>query len=463
MSQPNILLLMADQLRWDALGCSGDWVQTPNLDRIASEGVRFSNCVANSPVCIPTRLSLATGLYPHNTEVWNNQNHTLSPEQPTWMQAVREAGYRTSLFGKTHLHPHGGDLREREHLLHAYGLDDVDEIGGPRASARVLSHMTASWERRGKWKAYQEDYEERFATKPHLVRPSTLGLEDYADRYVGDRSRQYLREYEGAAPWFCWVSFGGPHEPWDAPEPYASMYGPDTMPDPIPLPEDWSACGTRPRGVVDGRLATRPELTPRDIAAMRANYAGNVTLIDDEIGAILEVVEARGEWENTVVVLASDHGEMNGDFGMLYKSNLLNSAARVPLLVRLPGMRGGGQAGAVCSSPTEWMDVGPTLAELAGGELGHLQFARSLGPVLGEPGTAHRQEALSEIDGETMVLTEEWKLVVNAEGRPYMLFDVVEDPDEKRNLAGLAEMRDVEDALRLRLLERLIQTQVRAR
>jgi len=235
------------------------------------------------------------------------------------------------------------------------------------------------------------------------------------------------------------------------------------MPDPIPLPEDWSACGTRPRGVVDGRLATRPELTPRDIAAMRANYAGNVTLIDDEIGAILEVVEARGEWENTVVVLASDHGEMNGDFGMLYKSNLLNSAARVPLLVRLPGMRGGGQAGAVCSSPTEWMDVGPTLAELAGGELGHLQFARSLGPVLGEPGTAHRQEALSEIDGETMVLTEEWKLVVNAEGRPYMLFDVVEDPDEKRNLAGLAEMRDVEDALRLRLLERLIQTQVRAR
>ena len=462
MSQPNILLLMMDQLRWDALGCTGDWVQTPNLDRIASEGIRFSNCVANSPVCIPTRLSLATGLYPHNTAVWNNQNYTLDPEHPTWMQSVRKAGYRTSLFGKTHLHPHSGDLREREHLLHAYGLDDVDEIGGPRASARVLSHMTAQWQRRGKWQAYQEDYEERFATKPHLVRPSVLGLEDYADRYVGERSRQYLEDYEGEAPWFCWVSFGGPHEPWDAPEPYASMYAREVMPDPIQAPADWSVCDARPRGVVDERMATRPDLTMADIAAMRANYAGNVTLIDDEIGGIVEAVEARGEWENTVVVLASDHGEMNGDFGLLYKSNLLNSAARVPLLVRVPGMAAGGQAGALCTHPTEWMDIGPTLAELAGGELAHRQFGRSLCPVLEEPSAGHREEALSEIDGEVMMLTEEWKLVVNAEGRAYLLFNVVEDPEERRNLAGSSEMRDVEDELRLRLLERLIRAQVRA-
>ena len=108
MGHPNILLLMTDQQRWDAMGCSGDWVQTPNLDRIASEGTRFTNCVTTSPVCIPTRLSLATGLYPHNTGVWDNMNHQMPPERPTWMQAVRDAGYRTSLFGKTHLHPHSG-------------------------------------------------------------------------------------------------------------------------------------------------------------------------------------------------------------------------------------------------------------------------------------------------------------------------------------------------------------------
>ena len=149
VKKPNILLLMTDQQRWDAMSCSGDWVRTPHMDRIAAEGVRFTNCVANSPVCIPTRLSLATGLYPHNTGVWNNCNHQMAADQSTWMQAVRAAGYRTSLFGKTHLHPHAGDLRQREDLMASYGLDDVDEIGGPRASARVGSHMTARWEKKG--------------------------------------------------------------------------------------------------------------------------------------------------------------------------------------------------------------------------------------------------------------------------------------------------------------------------
>ncbi|MEC9378287.1 MAG: sulfatase-like hydrolase/transferase, partial [Candidatus Latescibacterota bacterium] len=167
--RPNLLLLMTDQQRADALGCVSDWVRTPHLDRLAAEGVRFSNCVTTSPVCIPARLSLATGLYPHNTWVWDNGQHTLDPRTPTWMQAVRAAGYRTSLFGKTHLHPHGGDLRDREHLMHQYGLDDVDEIGGPRASARVLSHMTARWEEAGLWQAYREDLENRFSSKPHVA------------------------------------------------------------------------------------------------------------------------------------------------------------------------------------------------------------------------------------------------------------------------------------------------------
>ena len=121
MDKPNILLLMTDQQRWDALGCYQDWLQTPNLDLIANQGVRFTNCVTNSPVCIPARLSMATGLYPHNTGVWNNVNHQMDCHIPTWMQAIRSAGYRTSLFGKTHLHPHQGDLRDREDLMSVYG------------------------------------------------------------------------------------------------------------------------------------------------------------------------------------------------------------------------------------------------------------------------------------------------------------------------------------------------------
>ena len=238
MAKPNILLLMTDQQRADAMGCTGGWVETPNMDRIANEGVRFSNCVTNSPICVPARLSLATGHYPHNTGVWNHQDHTLSTDAKTWTQVVRSCGYRTSLFGKTHLHPTSGDLRSREHLLHAYGLDDVNEIGGPRACANCVSHMTSMWEKKGLWEKYKADLAERSRTKRYLVRPSAVGLEDYYDVYVGQQAKGYIESYDRSEPWFCWVSFGGPHMPYDTPEPYASKYHPDAMPSPVPYPGD---------------------------------------------------------------------------------------------------------------------------------------------------------------------------------------------------------------------------------
>ena len=452
--KPNILLLMTDQQRWDAMGCSGDWVQTPNLDRIASEGVRFTNCVTTSPVCIPTRLSLATGLYPHNTGVWNNMHHQMSAETPTWMQAVRDAGYRTSLFGKTHLHPHSGDLRERKELMNAYGLDDVNEIGGPRASANVLSHMTAAWQAKGLWDTYRADYRERFSNKPHVVRPSVLPLEDYADVYVGQQAKGYLKRYDREEPWCCWVSFGGPHEPWDTPEPYASMYNPADMPPAMPRPET----GERPRGHLD-RLMERvnSNFEEGEIGRLRANYAGNVTLIDAQIGEILDVIQARGELENTVIVHCSDHGEMNGDYGLTYKSNFLNGAVRIPLLVRTPDA----VEDAVCDSPVEWIDIGPTLVELAGGELKHRQFGKSLCPVLAQPASMHRDFAISEIEGEIMLLNRQWKIALNANGEAYLLFDVQNDAEETQNLAGRPEIADVETELRLQILERLVETQLR--
>lgn len=457
MSKPNLLLLMTDQQRWDAMGCSGGWVKTPNMDRIANEGIRFANCVTNSPVCIPARLSLATGLYPHNTGVWQNMGHTLSPDAKTWMQAVRDAGYRTSLFGKTHLHPHGGDLRDREHLMHAYGLDDVNEIGGPRASARCLSYMTEMWQNKGKWDAYRADFDERFSNKPHVVRPSVLDLQDYADVYVGQQAKSYLENYDREEPWFCWVSFGGPHEPWDTPEPYASQYKPDDMPDPVLAPEEDR---DRPQGLLDERLKSRTvSFEPDEEKSLRANYAGNVTLIDDQIGEIFQVLEDRGELENTVIILTSDHGEMNGDYGLIYKENLLNGAVRVPLLVRTPETVKSDISGSACETHVEWMDVGPTMVELAGGQLEHQQFGKSLCPTLADPTCEHRPEAISEYGGEIMILTPEWKAVLNREGQVYLLFDVVDDPNEVNNLAGFPDYSEISDQLRLRILERVISTQ----
>ena len=456
MSNPNILFLMTDQQRWDAMGCAGDWVETPALDRIAAEGVRFTQCVTTTPICIPARVTLATGRYPHNNAVWNNMHYTMPPDAPTWMRAIRDLGYRTSLFGKTHLHPHQGDLREREHLLNAYGLDDIDEIGGPRASAQVMSHMTADWEAKGLLEAYREDYAERFANKPHVVRPSVLPLEDYIDVYVGQQAKRYLENYERDEPWCCWVSFGGPHEPWDAPEPFASMYDPEAMPAPVPRPVDDHP---RPHGWLDHRIEHgSPKLDPGDEAAMRANYAGNVTLIDDQIGQILAVIEERGELDNTVIGFTSDHGEMNGDWGLIYKMVFLDGSVRVPMLVRTPDTAKNG--GVVSDVLVENCDLGPTLTELAGGELTHRQFARSLCPALAGNGE-HRDTVTSEIHGEFMLMTRDWKMALNDDGQCYLLFDRNDDPQETRNLAGLPESKPVENELRLMALERITQTQLK--
>ena len=188
-----------------------------------------------------------------------------------------------------------------------------------------------------------------------------------------------------------------------------------------------------------------PRLESTDAEDMRANYAGNVSLIDDQIGEILDVIEERGELSNTVIAFTSDHGEMNGDWGLIYKMNFLNGALRVPLIVRTPDTLASG-GGIENNDLVENMDLGPTLVDLAGGELEHRQFGRSLIPAItgelhDEP---HREDALSEFRGEFMLMADQWKMAVNREGETYLLFDLHEDPEETRNVAGLTEYRAVE-------------------
>lgn len=460
--QPNVLFIMTDQMRHDALGCVGNWAKTPNLDCLADSGVLFEQCITNSPVCIPARIAIQSGLYPHNTGVWQNMHVTMPASWSSWMPRLREAGYRTSVFGKTHLHPHRGDLRDREDLVRDYGLDVVDEIGGPRASARVGSHMTSRWAELGLLEAYRADYDERFSNKPWVARPSVLPLPEYADSYVGRQTREYLESYDDSAPWFCWVSFGGPHEPWDVPEPYASMYRPEDMPLPIPRFGELAAARTAPRGVLHDRLEVFPEIPEEDVLALRANYAGNVTLIDEEIGRILDVIRRRGEEENTIIVFTSDHGEMNGDHGLIYKENFLDGAVRVPLVVRPAG----GTESRRTRALAECFDVGPTTLELAGiapqaepdtGE-GLGGFARSLAPVVRGDTDIHRDYLVSEFSGEVMVMTQNWKLALTKDGQPYLLFDRYRDPQEATNLVAEPDAGGVISELRALALEHLVST-----
>jgi choline-sulfatase len=431
--QPNILFLFTDQHRWDAMGCAGEWVETPTLDRIAAEGVRFTNAYTNSPVCIPARVSLATGLYPFHHRVWDNRKYTLSPKAETWMQTVRDAGYGTSVFGKIHVFPEKGDLRDQEWLANAYGFEEVDEVAGPKASLASKSNLTDLWREAGVFKAFKEDLKDRLANRRWTVRPSPLPFELYPDVYVARRAMEYLRNYDRDQPWFCWVGFPGPHEPWDAPEPYGSRYKPEDMPPPAAR---MRRLHPEPTGFLDQRLADQIPFEDGDVARMRANYAGSVSLIDDQIAGILKVIEERGELDRTVIAFSSDHGEMNGDHGIIYKKAFLNGAVRIPLLLRVPPGVEGFARGAVSSSLVELMDLGLTLSRLSGGRYPKRSRARNLVPLLKDPQREHRQIAVAGLKKEIMVATADWRLMLNRAAKPYGLFDLKNDPQESTNLVG---------------------------
>jgi choline-sulfatase len=219
---------------------------------------------------------------------------------------------------------------------------------------------------------------------------------------------------------------------------------------PAPLQVD-SNGHERPQGLLDERLAWAIGFGPGDVARLRASYAGNVTLIDDQVGALLGVVEERGELDRTVVALASDHGEMNGDYNLLYKENFLDPAARIPFIVRLPPSARPAVSGAVSDAMVEFMDLGATLAELAGAAPVDGSLARSVVPQLSDPAAPHRELALSEYRRELMGATGEWVVALNRAGEVYLLYDVRADPCETRNVAGSPEHAQVERDLARRL------------
>jgi len=440
MARPNILFIMTDQFRFDAMGCINGWTKTPNLDRLAAAGMLFTNAISNSLECVPARFSLATGLYPHQSGVWENRPLTLSAEFPNWMQAVEAASYRTSLFGKVHLHRHRRDLREDLPLMHELGLQVVNETTGPPGNARVLGEMTALWEERGYWDAYK-DYMERHGGEAHYEpEPSPLPLELYYDVYVPQQAIKYLRALDAGDPWFCWVSFGGPHPPYDTPEPYASMYAPNDIPPPLPRMTNADDA----RGLVKESLHSKrlsPDLNNRQVAKLRADYAGAITLIDEQIGELLATVKARGELDDTLVIFTSDHGEMNGDHGAFGKSTSLDGALRIPLIVVPPKAEktaSGERSGAL----VELMDVGATIVDYAGAKLPRKSEARSLKSVL-EGVRTFREFSVSEFENQHVMVTARWKAEFNKRMKAILLIDRKNDPGETVDLSRDRSMKQV--------------------
>jgi arylsulfatase len=444
-TRPNIVLLMSDQHRADILGCAGDpVVRTPHIDRLAREGVRFDRVYCQGPLCMPARASLVTERYVRDHGVFENSSE-VPAGMPTFLHRLREAGYFTAEIGKMHLWAHGlaraGHTRDMKWRLEELGFDDAIETVGKLATVRHESWYTDYLRERGLLQAYRgfiaghrHDGRGRTGPPSWTAGPAPLEIRDYADVWHGMRTARWIDEYDRAQPFFLWVGFPGPHDPWDAPQAAVDRYRADEIPMPrsIVPPE---VPGAGPLMVFLRAMMAYSDtatMTPEAIAAMRRAYYANVTLIDDAVGAIVAALERRRMLDNTWIIYTTDHGEMMGEHRMLAKMVFYEPSVRVPLVFRPPGA----STPRTIGERAQLMDLAATVREIAGAAAVENSEAQSmLSAIRGERPFAPRRALPTENFGFAAFVRERHKLVVYEDTlAPVQLFDRVLDPAEDRNL-----------------------------
>ncbi len=462
MTTPNILLILADGLRADALGCYGNAIcRTPNLDRLAAQGTCFEQCMITQPTCTPSRASILTGCFP--SALRSRMVGCETPDDPRFLPRVlSSAGYRTASIGKIHLGPQGQEAGQVERTRTAngafdyYGFHHVDLVNGHGMHCIGPAY--------NQWLAERvPDANARIAAAPRLSPGVNAGKistahwalppETHGGEYIAERTSDYLRQAATHDdPFFLHVSFNDPHHPFTVPEPYASMYRPGDMPPPLPPVSEAEGAtklqlGAFRGGVTefaDGRQVDRLIGTPpadyaqipvADWQATKAVYYGMVSLLDAQIGRILRTLDATGLAGNTVVVFVSDHGEYLGDHGFCGKGFHYDSVIRTPLLIRGPGITVGQRLNGMAST----LDIAPTLLELTGVPVPDAVQGVSMRATLTAGQALPRDAVLTENDDDFVPMrartltTRDWKITLYAGCDDGELYDRRLDPHERHN------------------------------
>jgi arylsulfatase A-like enzyme len=443
--RPNILVVMTDQQRRETVGAlPGAWFATTGIDRIAAEGVAFTRAYAECPICVPTRATFLSGLHAHQLDVPGfgaalDNGGTVTPEHPNLARSLARAGYDTAIIGKTHLQPYGCDLGFAESHLLENSCSDAVEYN------RYLHGHGFQ----------KDDYWHNSAYDGVWAYRSRVPLEHYGDAWVGRLSADYVRrQADGDHPFFLWASFYKPHNPYNPPAPYHGRIDPRSLPAPIRDDPDAASRGRvyREREAFYRARRAGREPTASDIQEARARYGECVQLVDDQVAALCEALRETGQWDNTAILFASDHGDMLGDHGHWHKTLAFESSAGVPLVLRVPGGARGARSDALVST----IDLMPTCLDLAGLPVPAALSGRSLLPLSLDPGTAGRDTLYLECSNFPgawhAAVTRRWKYVHFVNGGEEELYDLHEDPEERRNLAGLPAFED----RRLRERERLV-------
>ncbi|MEQ1861638.1 MAG: sulfatase-like hydrolase/transferase [Chthoniobacteraceae bacterium] len=449
-SRPDVLVILTDQ--WSPRYVSWDdpQVRTPHLDGIAREGMIFDRCYTTSPVCMPARVSLITGLYPHNHghALWGNATgYFTPPESAPMFRDIRRAGYTTAQIGKLHWTA-GPEWKKAFKALDEYyaalGLDRVIDISGPPDSERGGNPYMQHLRKLGLLGAVASDMRQRYVKWEFEPRASVVKPEDYHDSFATRLATDFIRMQPKDKPLCLVVSLHSPHPPLDAPGEFATMFDPEKLTLPANVPATFQR---------EGRTLDHAE-TKR----LLANYLGKMALVDQCVGRLIDAMKARGTWDDALVMFTADHGEMMGAHGYLTKGRFHEESARVPLVVRWPGHAKAGRT----KAPVQMMDVYPTIVDAIGGELTPGRFAKSLLPVAAGKNDSIRDLALSEIGNAAplRIMACDGRFKYWADEQREYLFDLESDPLEMRDLADVAGQREMLDRMRGRLLTQLRSTQV---
>ena len=339
-ARANLLLITFDQWRGDWADPSNKILSLSTLERLAAQSLVFRSCYTSSPQCVPARLSWLTGLAPSQMGVTRNCAAEATEDSPSIFRELKQKGWHTQLIGKTHWtnHREEVDLRDSVDLIKSLGFNKVTEVAGPRALRHVKCELTDDWENYGLMDMYKKDMLERYGTSKvenaWAVRPSILPNHLYPDNWIANRAIQALEGMPPGKPWLLWISFVGPHEPFDTPKQFGeSRFG--NLPRPIPrgrwIEELQSNCELKKSANKWGK-----KLTTEAIRAFRTDYANHLQLLDNQLKRLIETLERRTDSKSTAIAITSDHGEMLGDHGMLYKGTFLESSVRVPFQYRPP-------------------------------------------------------------------------------------------------------------------------------
>ena len=428
--RPNVLILHVDQLRFDCLGTYGNPdVRTPNIDRLAMDGVRYTNSFCAFPVCTPSRYSLLSGRYVHEHAGWDNRS-TLSPQIATFARVFRAAGYRTKAVGKMHFTPTYLDVGFDELLLaeqdgpgrwdddyHRYlmrlGLVDRNDLEDQRAEYR--KHAPPEyWDKLGA-----------------LV--SNLPEAHHSTTWIADRAVEVVQSWNARERYLLMVGFVKPHHPFDPPAPWHTMYDPQKL---TILP-GWSEKNFEHDLQLNRGYFPNDQLTEASLRRAMAYYYASISQIDHHVGRLIALLKEKGVYDNTLIVFTADHGEYLGYHHMLLKGNhMYDPLVKVPLVIKWPGSR---YAGQVAQRLVSNVDLASTLCRAAG-----LQPAAEMrGEDLGAEARGREIVFCESGPNQVMARTRSHKLIlINRARDQNLFFDLQKDPLELDNLYGLPEVED---------------------